>query len=185
MKIKISILLFTFCLFFFTSCKKNKNEQKEIDVEIESNLNKSKLLDRYALQVEMNFKTDSKGLYQIKFRDRNSESKPIISYLKVEDTNKDQVILGEYDLENHDIPSYVQIILSENENQNINFNYIKLTTDEVHLVIDKKNFNDFITTSSFVNYDDLTGLLTTKKIDDRFIPVISLNKKALDSLYFF
>lgn len=186
MKIKKSILLYTLCLVFFSiSCKTNKNDKKEIETVVKSNSNKPELLDKYALQVEMKFKTNSNGLYQIKFRDRNSNSKPIISYLTVQDTLKNQIILGEYDLEKNDIPSYVQFILSENENQKINFNYIKLTTDEVQLFIDKNNFSDYITTSSYVNYDNLTGLLTTKKVEDKFIPVFSLNKKALDSLYFF
>ncbi|WP_346883820.1 hypothetical protein [uncultured Algibacter sp.] len=181
MKNKI-ILFVSICLMI--SCKSEKkkpNMESKKTVEIE---NKPKLLDKYALKVIMDFETDTKGLFQIKFGNPDKTIKPVISYHNVKEENSRQIIDGEYSLESNDFPRYVQLIMGENEAQKIKINEIKLITDEVLININKYNFKNFIQTSSYTDFDENTGILTSKRLNNAFIPAIVVNKRAMDSLSF-
>lgn len=176
------IVFIFFCVIF--SCKNESNKPLSLS-SIQSYKEKSiDLLNEYALKVEINFDTDSKGLYQIKFRGPDKIKKPKISYLNVVDTTKTQLLQGVYNLDDNDFPEYIQLIMSSNESQKIKINYIKLVTDEVIINIDKNNFKNFLQTSSYTFFNSSTGYLTTKSLNNKFVPVVFLNRKTLDSLSF-
>lgn len=178
----IYTLIVLICLT--VSCKNEKKENTNIVNKIEEAKKDSELLEKYALKVIMDFETDTKGLFQIKFRDLDKNTKPLIIYNNIKEVNSKQIISGEYNLDNNDFPLYVQFIMGESETQKIKINEIKLVTDEIMIKIDKNNFKEFINNSSFTNFDENTGILTTKRVNNSFIPAISVNKKAMDSLSF-
>jgi hypothetical protein len=190
MKNKYQKIVLLLLIGLVISCKSDKKESDKKESEKQNEKievveeKTSELLENFGLKVEMDFETDTKGVFQIKFRNPNTEIKPLIKYHSVKETevNTRQVISGEYDLQANDFPLYVQLIMGGDENQKIKLNEIKLITDEIIIKVNKDNFKDFISVTKYVNFDDNNGVISSKKVGNVHVPVIMLNKRALDSL---
>ncbi|WP_299115577.1 hypothetical protein [uncultured Winogradskyella sp.] len=184
MKNKYQKIVLLLLINLIISCKSDKKEPEKQKEKTEVVIEKPELLENFSLKVEMDFETDTKGIFQIKFRNPNTEIKPLIKYhsVKEADINTRQVISGEYDLQANDFPLYVQLIMGGDENHKIKLNEIKLITDEIIIKVNKDNFKDFISVTKYVSFDDINGVISSKKVDNVHLPVIMLNKRALDSL---
>ncbi len=177
-------IFFLLTVLMLLSCKsdKSKSSVEQNTEEAAVFTKKTELLDKIALKVEMNFETDTEGLFQIKIKNPDEPKKRIIEYFSIKEVSIPQTIDLEYDLENNSFPEYVQFIFGAKKEQKIKLNSLRLFTDDIMIKIDKGNFNDFIKTSKYVDFDELSGILTTKMVAGKYLPIIMLNKKALDSL---
>lgn len=175
-------------LFIFSSCKSDKksnNSNSTIDSE-QIIKKQSELLDSLGLKVVLDLKSNQEGLFQIKFRSPDTSLKPFIEYntIKEEQINQQAVLEGSYNIEKYDYPSSIQLILGHEKPKEIVVNSIKMMTDQVIIKIDKSNLLDYFSPNKYLEFDSISGILTTKKIDKSHLPILTLKKIAIDSLSF-
>ncbi|PKG52026.1 hypothetical protein [Olleya sp. 1-3] len=170
------IILMLFCITLIVNCKENNREEVVPVVEDVKLDNK--------LKVEIEYKSDTKGMLQCAFIQIELENNQYSSYTVTQKfnaskdfINTDFEMFGDFIMENLQLrfgSSPIKIFVKK----------IVLSYDEVEIVVDGKDLNRYFAKNKFVKINPENQTIETFVVNGNHSPALILRNGIIDRLFF-
>jgi len=182
--LKKIVPIFMFVIVFF-SCK---SEPKEQTTNSQTNAVDSTKVEavenKKLLSISFDLASTEEGTFQFQFTNNEypKQSKKVFKSLKKSEAP--YLLEANYSLESNDFPSKVSVILGHETPKDLLINSITLKSYGNTIEIDGSKITDYFIPNAYINYKPESQTLQTVKVKNGHLPIMILNKKAIDSLLY-
>lgn len=179
-----NILLTILMLVLFVACKTESNKKTVQSISNIDTTTVKSVSSTKELSVSFELTSTEDDVFQFQFTNNKfpKQSKKIYKPLKKTDISS--ILEAKYSLDSNEFPSRISVILGHKKPKDLLIKSVTLKSYGNIIEIDGSELKDYFIPNAYVDYNPEFRKLKTVKIKNGHLPIITFNKKALDSLLY-